>query len=33
MALCGFEIELGLDWGALGRFGVVWSGLGSFNGP
>ena len=40
MVLCGFEIELGVDWGCfvvflggLGWFGAVWGGLGSFNGP
>ena len=30
MVLCGFEIELGVVWGVLGRFGVVLGGLGWF---
>ena len=33
MVLCGFEIELRVVWGVLGRFGAVCGGLGSFNGP
>ena len=24
MVLCEFKIELGVVWGVLGRFGVVW---------
>ena len=30
MVLYGFEIELGMVWGVLGRFGVFWGGLGWF---